>query len=193
MTAEGQTSFFICSSGGGISACQQSPLHCCFPGLCGARLFLVKKQNKQSCSSLSLQHHLDPSLLCRFLLLCLLMDTLVCGVFLLVLFVFIGLLHSGPAFAEGGVRSPPSVSLYCSQILISGEDVSPAHYLRGLGTLGWCRRWSPEDNFHRWFLYWCKIQRPERLFFFLQAGGCGDTGSSVRIASVSVRLSAYKA
>lgn len=89
-------------------------------------------------------------------------------------FFYIGLLHSGPAFAEGGVQSPPSsyIPLPLSSP-VSGEDVTPCSLSQRFRNAGMGR---------------CQAGTT----FFLQAGGYGDTSSSVRIISMSIRSSALK-
>lgn len=65
-----------------------------------------------------------------------------------VFFSYIGLLHSSPAFAEGGVAS--SQSIYIPLLLstpIREEDITPAHHPTGLGMLGWeGAMLSPQKN-----------------------------------------------
>lgn len=63
-------------------------------------------------------------------------------------FSYIGLLHSSPAFAEGGVASSQSIYILLPlSSPIREEDITPAHHPTGLGMLGWeGAMLSPQKN-----------------------------------------------
>lgn len=80
--------------------------------------------------------------------------------------VYIGFLHSGPAFSEGGVK-PPSLHRCHPPSDITALIIPEVREW----AMGGCHACSPEEcYFHRCFLRWWNIQRLERPLSRRQEG-----------------------